>query len=90
MLHITTHHESLFLQHLNCSAVRMLLFFIGLLISWLPDSRQGQEFSPLNSVQAGSGANPASYPTDTERLFPQGVKRPGRDADHSPPFSAEV
>jgi hypothetical protein len=37
-------------------------------------------------VQAGLVAHPASY---TMGLF-WGVKRPGRDADHPPPSSAEV
>jgi hypothetical protein len=40
-------------------------------------------------VQAGSVANPASYPMGTRALF-LGVKRPGREADHSPPSSAEI
>jgi len=40
-------------------------------------------------VQAGSGAHPASYPVDTGGTF-SGVKRPGRESDHSLPFSAEV
>jgi hypothetical protein len=31
----------------------------------------------------------ASYPMGTRDCFP-GVKRPGREADHSPPYSAEV
>jgi hypothetical protein len=43
------------------------------------------EFSLLHVVQIGSGAHPASYTMDTG-----GVKRPGRDADHSPATSAEV
>jgi hypothetical protein len=43
----------------------------------------------LHVVQTGSGVHPTSYPTGTEALFP-GVKRPGREADHSPPASAEV
>jgi hypothetical protein len=33
--------------------------------------------------------NPTSYPMGTGGSFP-GVKRPGREADHSPPASAEV
>jgi hypothetical protein len=37
-------------------------------------------------IQTGSGAHPASYLMGTER----GKARPGRDADHSPPSSAEV
>jgi len=36
-------------------------------------------------VQTSSEAHPASYPTDTG-----GKERPKRDADHSPPSSAEV
>jgi hypothetical protein len=43
----------------------------------------------LHRVQNGSGAHPASYPTGTRGLS-LGVKRPGREADHSPPPSAEV
>jgi hypothetical protein len=38
-------------------------------------------------VQTGSGAHPASCTMGT---FPGGKARPGRDADHSPPSSAEV
>jgi hypothetical protein len=42
-------------------------------------------------VQTGSDAYPASYPMGTGGSFPGGrVKRPGREADHSPPSSAEV
>jgi hypothetical protein len=37
----------------------------------------------LHRVHTGSEANPVFYPMGT------GVKRPGREADHSPPFSAE-
>jgi hypothetical protein len=40
-------------------------------------------------VQNGSGAHPASYPMGT-RSSSLGVMRPGREADHSPPYSAEV
>jgi hypothetical protein len=39
-------------------------------------------------VQTGPGAQPASYTMDTGS-FP-GVKRPGRDVNHPPQFSAEV
>jgi hypothetical protein len=38
----------------------------------------------------GSGAHPASYTMSTGGSFPGGKERPGRDADHSPPSSAEV
>jgi hypothetical protein len=33
--------------------------------------------------------HPASYPMGTGGFFP-GVKRPGREADHSPPATAEI
>jgi hypothetical protein len=46
-------------------------------------------FSLHHRVQKGSGAHPASYPMGTRRSFP-GTKRPGREAYHSPPSSAEV
>jgi hypothetical protein len=50
------------------------------------ESRCGVKFSA--PVQTGPGAHPASYTMGTVS-FP-GVKRPGRGADHPPPFSAEV
>jgi hypothetical protein len=40
-------------------------------------------------VQTGSGAHPASCTMGTGCPFPGGKARPGRDADHSPPSSAE-
>jgi hypothetical protein len=46
-------------------------------------------FSLHHRVQNGSGAHPASYPMGNKCSF-SGVKRPGREADHSPPSSAEV
>jgi hypothetical protein len=46
-------------------------------------------FSPHYGVQNSSGAHPASYPMGTRDSFP-GVKRPGNEADHSLPSSAEV
>jgi hypothetical protein len=36
------------------------------------DSRQGQEFYFLQSVQIGSGVHPASYPIDAGGSFPGG------------------
>jgi hypothetical protein len=48
-----------------------------------------RDFSLLHSVQTGSGVHPASYPNGTVGFSP-GVKRQGREADHSPPSSAEV
>ena len=39
------------------------------------------------TVQTGFGAHPASYSMGNRVSFP-GVKRPKREADHSPPYSA--
>jgi hypothetical protein len=46
-------------------------------------------FSLHHRVQNGSGAHPASYSMGTRVSFPGG-KAAGREADHSPPCSAEV
>jgi hypothetical protein len=46
-------------------------------------------FSVHHRVQNGSGAHPASYVMVPGALSLR-VKRPGREADHSPPPSAEV
>jgi hypothetical protein len=48
-----------------------------------------RNFSLHHRVQNGFGADPASYPTVIRGSFP-GVKRPGREADHSLPSSEEV
>jgi hypothetical protein len=48
-----------------------------------------KDFFLLHSVQTGSEAHPASIqwvPVDLSL----GVKRPGRESDHSPSLSAEV
>jgi hypothetical protein len=45
--------------------------------------------SLYHRIQNGSGAHPASYTMVTGVLSP-GVKWPWREADHSPPSSAEV
>jgi hypothetical protein len=45
-------------------------------------------FSLHHRVQTDSGAHPASYPMGIRGSF-HGGKRPGREADHSPPYSAE-
>jgi hypothetical protein len=41
-------------------------------------------------VQTGSEAHPASCTMGTGGTFPGAKARPGRDADHLPPYSAEV
>jgi hypothetical protein len=55
---------------------------------WSPT--EAEDFSSSVCVQTGSGAHPASCPVGTEGSFPGGKVQPGRDADHSPPSSAEV
>jgi hypothetical protein len=46
-------------------------------------------FLPHRRVQTGPGAQSASYPMGTGVSFPRG-KAAGREADHSPPYSAEA
>jgi hypothetical protein len=53
------------------------------------ESRQGKKLSHLHIVQTGSEVHPTSYKMGTGGSF-SGVKRQGREADHSPPTSAEV
>jgi hypothetical protein len=48
-----------------------------------------KNFYVLHVVQIGSGAQSASYPMGTGSSSP-GIKQSGREADHSPPTSAEV
>jgi hypothetical protein len=55
------------------------------------DTRQRRkDFSSSLCVQTGSGAHPASCTMGTGGPFLGAKARPGRDADHSPPSSAEV
>jgi hypothetical protein len=49
----------------------------------------GEKIFPLASVQTGSGAHTASCIMGTGDPFPGAKARPGRDADHSPPSSAQ-
>jgi hypothetical protein len=49
-----------------------------------------KDFSSSLCVQTGSGAHPASCTMGTGGPFPGVKARPGRDADYSPPSSAEV
>jgi hypothetical protein len=51
---------------------------------------EAKDFSSNLCVQTGSGVHPASCTMGTGDPFPGGKVRPGRDADHSPPSSAEV
>jgi hypothetical protein len=49
-----------------------------------------KDFSSSLCVQTGSEAHPASCTMGIKGPFPGGKARPGLDADHSPPSSAEV
>jgi hypothetical protein len=49
-----------------------------------------KDFSSSLCVQTGPGAHPPSCTMVTGVLSPRGKARPGRDADHSPLFRAEV
>jgi hypothetical protein len=51
---------------------------------------EARDFSYNLCVQTGSGAHPSSCTMGTGGPFPAAEARPGRDADHSPPSSAEV
>jgi hypothetical protein len=53
------------------------------------EPQQGQEFPLLHIIQTGSGVNPTSFPVGIGALSLE-VKRPGREADYSPPASAEA
>jgi len=61
----------------------MLYYVVGPELSGF-DSRQ-----ELSSLRYRVQTDPGSYPMDTGALC-QGIKQPGREADHSPPFSTEV
>jgi hypothetical protein len=51
---------------------------------------EANDFYSNLCVQTGSGAHPASSPMGTGGPFSGSKARPRRDADHSPPCSAEV
>jgi hypothetical protein len=51
---------------------------------------EAKDFSSSLCVQTGSVAHPASCPMGAGGPSPGAKARPGHDADHSPPSSAEV
>jgi hypothetical protein len=51
---------------------------------------EAKDFSSSFCVQTSSEPHPASYPMGIEVPFLGGKARPGSDADHSLPSSAEV
>jgi len=85
--------------HFDFHSITWLSFWAGDAVSMVTrlgagrpgfDSRQRQEFFFLrHRVQTCSGAHPVSYPMGTGDLSPW-VERPGREANHSPPHSAEI
>jgi hypothetical protein len=48
-----------------------------------------RDFSLLQNFQTDSGSHQDSYPMGTGRSFHK-IKRSAREADHSPPYNAEV
>jgi hypothetical protein len=57
---------------------------VGIALGYELDDRSSGnwELSLHHRIQTGSGAHPASYPMAIKGSFP-GVKRPGRETDHS-------
>jgi hypothetical protein len=51
---------------------------------------EAKDFSSSLCVRTGSGTYPAPCTMGTGGPFPGAKARPGRDADHSPPSTAEV
>jgi hypothetical protein len=51
---------------------------------------EAEDFSCILCVQSAFGAHPASCTMGAGIPFPGGKARPGRDADYSPPSTAEV
>jgi hypothetical protein len=49
-----------------------------------------KDFSSSRCVKTSSEVHPSSCPVGTGGPFPRGKAQPGRDADISPPSSAEV
>jgi hypothetical protein len=82
-----SYHESsvkvMFLQSLS------LIYFYDRVIE-VQSLAGAEDFSSSLCVQTGSGAHPAFCPVGTGGPSSRGKTQPGRDADHSPPSSAEV
>jgi hypothetical protein len=62
---------------------------VGIATGWTAGRAGARDFQFLHSVQTGSGAHPTSYSMGTGGSF-LGGKAAGREADHSPPSSAQV
>jgi hypothetical protein len=79
--------------------LRDLFYFVALncclimTVGWTAGVRspiEAENFSSSFCVQTGSGAHPSFYSVGIGDYFPGGKRQPERDADHSPPSSAEV
>jgi hypothetical protein len=57
---------------------------------WVRSPAGAKDFSSSLCVQTDSEAHPASCTMGTGGPFSGGKARPERDADHTPPSSAEV
>jgi hypothetical protein len=88
-----------FISSNKINVLNLLIFSSGSIVSdyGLHDRAIGvrspagaKDFSSSLCVQTGSGVHPASCSMGTSGPFPGAKARPGRDADHSPPSSAEV
>jgi hypothetical protein len=71
------------------SAYFILRIAIAQSVSGVLFSAGARNFSLLHNVQAGTGTHLAFCTMATGGCF-LGVKKPGREADHSTPFSPEV
>jgi hypothetical protein len=76
-------------MHLHFIVLVALGYGLDVRGSRVPFLAGAGNFSLHHRVQNGSGAHPASYPW-VPGAFSLGVKRQGREADYSPPSSAEV
>jgi hypothetical protein len=89
-----TEHEEPYLHH----AAFLKDSSVGIALGYGLDDRGSRvpfpagtgNFSLHHRVQNGSGAHPASYLMGTRGGLSLGVKRSGREADHSPTSIAEV
>jgi hypothetical protein len=58
--------------------------------SWGSNPNSCSNFSLLYNIQIGTGSHGVSYTMGPGKWYSPGVKRQGRETDHSPSFSAEV
>jgi hypothetical protein len=90
------HYSHMFANSISRNVSRVAQSVQCLATGWMTgrsrfDPRERRkDFSSSLDVQIGSGFHPASCTMGTGGPFPGGKARPGRDADHSPPYSAEV